>query len=59
MIVKLVHELEYHYSDGAFGVKGTDANITISYYRKMDRFAKYKLANNSNYTVITYNVKIR
>ena len=47
---RLVHELEYHYSDCAFG-DGPDANITIRYYRKMDRFAKYKLANNSNFTV--------
>ena len=28
---KLVHELEYHFSDGAFG-DGPDANITIHYY---------------------------
>ena len=45
-----VYELEYHYSDGAFG-DGPDANITIRYYRKMDRLAKYKLANISNFTV--------
>ena len=48
---RLVHELEYHYSDGTFG-EGPDANITIRYYRKMDRFAKLKLANNSSFTVI-------
>ena len=47
------HELEYHFSDGAFG-DGPDANITIHYYRKMDRLAKYKLANNSNFTVYVY-----
>ena len=46
-----VHELEYHYSDGAFG-DGLDSNIMIHYYRKMDRLAKYKLANNSNFTVL-------
>ena len=50
---RLVHELEYHYSDGAFGDK-PDANITIRYYRKMDRFANYKLANNSNFTVLRW-----
>ena len=33
---RLVHELEYHYSDGAFG-DGPDANITIRYLnQKMD-----------------------
>ena len=37
--------IDYHYSDGAFG-DGSDANITIHYYQKMDRFA-----NNSNFTV--------
>ena len=47
---RLVHELEYHYSGGAFG-NGPDTNITIRYYRKMDQLAKYKLANNSNFTV--------
>ena len=47
---RLIHELEYHYSDGAFGGR-PGAIITIRYYRKMDRFAKYKLANNSNFTV--------
>ena len=47
---KLAHELEYHYSDDPFG-DGPDANITICYYQKMDQFAKYKLANNSNFTV--------
>ena len=41
----LVHELEYHYSDVAFG-DGPDTNITIRYNRKIDWFAKYKLANN-------------
>ena len=50
---RLVHELEYHYSDGAFGDE-PDANITIRYYRKMDRFAKYKLSNNSNFTVLRW-----
>ena len=48
---RLVHELEYHYSDDAFG-DWPDANITIRYYQKMNRFAKYKLANNSNFTVL-------
>ena len=47
---RLIHELEYHYSDGAFG-DGPHANITIRYYQKLDRFAKYKLANDSNFTV--------
>ena len=50
---RLLHELEYHYSDGAFS-DGPDANITIHYYRKMNRFAKYKLANNSIFTVYKY-----
>ena len=49
---RLEYELEYHYSDGAFG-DGPDANITIRYYRKMAQLAKYKLANNSNFTVLT------
>ena len=48
---RLVYELDYHYSDGAFG-DGPDANITIRYYLKMDQLAKYKIANNSNFTVI-------
>ena len=48
---RLVHELEYHYSDGAFG-DGSHANITIRYYGKTDRFAKYMLANISNFRVI-------
>ena len=30
---RLVHRLEYHYSDGAFG-DGSHANITIRYYGK-------------------------
>ena len=47
---RLVYELGYHYSDGAFGDE-PDANITIRYYRKMDLLAKDKLANNSNFTV--------
>ena len=48
---RLVYELAYHYSDGAFG-DGPDANITIRYYWKRERLAKYKLANNSKFTVI-------
>ena len=47
---RLVQELEYHFSDGAF-VDGPDANNMIRYYQKMDQLAKYKLANNSNFTV--------
>ena len=52
----MVDELEYHYSDGAFG-DGLHANITIRYYRKMDlfakyRFAKYRFAYISNFTVL-------
>ena len=50
---RLVHELEYHYSGGTFG-EGPHANITIRYYQKMDRFAEYKLANNSNFAVLDW-----
>ena len=32
---RLVHKLEYHYSDGAFG-EGSHVKITIRYYGKMD-----------------------
>ena len=48
---RLVHELEYHHTDGAFG-DGSQANITIRYYGKTDRLAIYKLANILNFTVI-------
>ena len=47
---RLVQELEYHYSDGAFG-DGPHANITIHYYRKKYQFARYRHANISNFTV--------
>ena len=47
---RLVHELEYHYTDGAFG-DGSQANITIRYYGKMERLARYRFANISNFTV--------
>ena len=40
---RLLHELEYHYSNsdgrGAL-IDGPDDNTTIRYYRKMDRLAK-------------------
>ena len=49
---RLVHELEY-YSDGAFG-DAPHANIIIRYYKKMDRLARYKLANSSNFTVSVF-----
>ena len=47
---RLVHELEYHYSDGNFR-DGSHVNITIRYYGKKDRFAIYKLANISKFIV--------
>ena len=42
----VLHELEYHYSDGAFG------DGSIRYYGKTDWFAIYKLADISNFTVL-------